>query len=229
MAFPIAFKADKDRIAQNINEIFCCKFKSPTEGTAMYFKKLIVATAMTLASISAQATIIGLSGAAEGGSFSANTGNGPSIYTAQGFQFVAAAPAGDTDAHFHENYLGAGTVLMHDNSPSSQDFWTLSKVGSGSFNAVSFTGIGLGLLWSTNLQSSWTAAVNGLNIINQAGITNLTFKLATPGACCSIGMNAFEVNTISPVPEPETYAMLLAGLGLMGGMARRRKQKLANA
>ncbi len=27
------------------------------------------------------------------------------------------------------------------------------------------------------------------------------------------------------VPEPETYAMLLAGLGLMGTMARRRKQK----
>lgn len=28
---------------------------------------------------------------------------------------------------------------------------------------------------------------------------------------------------ISPVPEPETYAMLFAGLGLMGFMARRRK------
>ena len=27
----------------------------------------------------------------------------------------------------------------------------------------------------------------------------------------------------APVPEPETYAMLLAGLGLMGGIARRRK------
>jgi hypothetical protein len=29
---------------------------------------------------------------------------------------------------------------------------------------------------------------------------------------------------IAPVPEPETYAMLLAGLGLMGFVARRRKQ-----
>lgn len=29
---------------------------------------------------------------------------------------------------------------------------------------------------------------------------------------------------VSAVPEPETYAMLLAGLGLMGGVARRRKQ-----
>ncbi len=30
----------------------------------------------------------------------------------------------------------------------------------------------------------------------------------------------------APIPEPETYAMMLAGLGLLGVMARRRKQKL---
>ena len=32
--------------------------------------------------------------------------------------------------------------------------------------------------------------------------------------------------TLAPVPEPETYAMLLAGLGLLG-LARRRKQAVA--
>lgn len=30
---------------------------------------------------------------------------------------------------------------------------------------------------------------------------------------------------LTPVPEPETYALMLAGLGLVGGFARRRKQK----
>lgn len=30
---------------------------------------------------------------------------------------------------------------------------------------------------------------------------------------------------MTPVPEPETYAMLMAGLGLMGVVARRRKQR----
>lgn len=38
--------------------------------------------------------------------------------------------------------------------------------------------------------------------------------------------HAFNVGTAgvaAPVPEPETYAMLLAGLGLMGAVARRRR------
>lgn len=34
---------------------------------------------------------------------------------------------------------------------------------------------------------------------------------------------AFIGNTVSPIPEPETYAMFLAGLGLLGFMGRRRK------
>jgi len=31
----------------------------------------------------------------------------------------------------------------------------------------------------------------------------------------------------APVPEPETYAMLLAGLGLVGAMVRRRRAAAA--
>lgn len=36
---------------------------------------------------------------------------------------------------------------------------------------------------------------------------------------------AFQVELTTPVPEPETYAMLLAGLGLMGAVARRRRKQ----
>lgn len=35
----------------------------------------------------------------------------------------------------------------------------------------------------------------------------------------------FSVSSISAVPEPETYAMLLAGLGLVGTIARRRQKR----
>jgi hypothetical protein len=31
--------------------------------------------------------------------------------------------------------------------------------------------------------------------------------------------------TVSAVPEPETFAMLLAGLGLIGAIAARRRQR----
>jgi len=45
-----------------------------------------------------------------------------------------------------------------------------------------------------------------------AAQTIATWRLSTP---------------ITAVPEPETYAMFLAGLGLLGFVARRRKQKAA--
>jgi hypothetical protein len=38
-------------------------------------------------------------------------------------------------------------------------------------------------------------------------------------------MPAEQVALSTPVPEPESYALMLAGLGLMGFIARRRKQK----
>ena len=39
----------------------------------------------------------------------------------------------------------------------------------------------------------------------------------------TVGLNG----PVGAVPEPETYAMLLAGLGMMGFVARRRKNKTA--
>jgi PEP-CTERM motif-containing protein len=38
------------------------------------------------------------------------------------------------------------------------------------------------------------------------------------------GTTSGSIGSTTPIPEPETYAMMLAGLGLMGFVARRRKQ-----
>lgn len=46
---------------------------------------------------------------------------------------------------------------------------------------------------------------------------------------CGVSTLADDFTVTASVPEPETYAMLLAGLGLMGFMARRRKQQEAVA
>jgi len=50
-----------------------------------------------------------------------------------------------------------------------------------------------------------------------------------PASHCAMG-NAFSVHlsgvdtATAPVPEPETFAMLLAGLGVMAGVARRKRK-----
>ena len=68
---------------------------------------------------------------------------------------------------------------------------------------------------------------SGLNI-------NETYKLVFSGEWLGSGLGLNETQTpfvqigaLSPapvVPEPETYAMLLAGLGMVGVVARRRRQ-----
>jgi len=40
-------------------------------------------------------------------------------------------------------------------------------------------------------------------------------------------ISSWTTSATTPIPEPETYAMLLAGLGLLGCATRRRKLKLA--
>jgi hypothetical protein len=52
---------------------------------------------------------------------------------------------------------------------------------------------------------------------NELGFYNNSLEL--PGGLRFVD----QLLDVQPVPEPETYAMLLAGLGLMGVVARRRR------
>jgi hypothetical protein len=50
-------------------------------------------------------------------------------------------------------------------------------------------------------------------------------RFAAAGKSDSFGGSLDNVSLVSAVPEPETYAMFLAGLGMMGFMSRRRSIK----
>ena len=62
---------------------------------------------------------------------------------------------------------------------------------------------------------------SGLVYLN--GATTLTFSAS--GRSDSLGGSLDNVSVTTAVPEPESYAMMLAGLALMGTIARRRKSK----
>lgn len=76
----------------------------------------------------------------------------------------------------------------------------------------SFTTIGDG---------SWTLALNGSSL-DEHGST--TYGHSDEYHDSSHWNFDHHEGNVSAIPEPQTYAMLLAGLGLMGFIARRRKQ-----
>ena len=83
---------------------------------------------------------------------------------------------------------------------------------------------------STNPNSQLTS---GERVVWESSFANPTSFNAPPFALKVFGLgnsgtgSAWYVPTVSAIPEPQTYGMLLAGLGLLGFVARRRERKAA--
>jgi len=92
---------------------------------------------------------------------------------------------------------------------------------------VVFTNFNNSALTGFTLDSAPSSGPRDLNFTGElahSGVTTATFSLSPfdPGA----GNTAtFTLTQVPTIPEPETYAMLLAGLGLVGAMAKRRSKK----
>ena len=121
----------------------------------------------------------------------------------------------------------------------------INYVGTGfgnNWNAdilVEFTSlqaaVGIGIAGPTTLQfelldasmnvlegySLSTTPLNTYYYINR--LTNDTKFLRVAGNFVAIDDLQFDTKTVNGIPEPETYALMLAGLGVVGFMARRRK------
>ncbi|HQT32258.1 MAG TPA: PEPxxWA-CTERM sorting domain-containing protein [Thiobacillus sp.] len=103
-------------------------------------------------------------------------------------------------------------------------FSTTAGFSADSDAPVSFNGVTSGewLTITFNLQAAQTYAsvISALSLPNYGGIGDLRVGLHVQSFADG-GSESF-VNVPAPVPEPETYAMLLAGLGLVGFAARRK-------
>lgn len=157
-------------------------------------------------------------------------------YNGSAFGHGAAVVQDHEPAYNNATFTGAGLGVYHLKNENSDDNITAKESLKLSFNqAVTISAIGLrsdghnarfdsdkkfeysfdNLSWTrTNLAGS--VALNKIGqdfYIRYSEHSGAQFYLSSM--------------TVAAVPEPETYAMLLAGLGVLGAVARRRQSKKA--
>jgi len=102
----------------------------------------------------------------------------------------------------------------------------LDVTGLSLYRAAGGDGSGTGTLVTsgTSLQSGnidvWTLSTDNLTMGNYYVLVSGNI---VSDASASFG-GAVMMSPTAPVPEPETYGMMIAGLGVLGFLARRRKQ-----
>lgn len=116
---------------------------------------------------------------------------------------------------------GASTFSLFDVSTSISNL-TADHSNGGATGVAILEDLGSGVFYGSREYSTFdsgsiqTIALNGNAIAALNGALGNQFAI---GGTLSPG--------VAPIPEPETYAMMLAGLGLLGLAARRRRQKAA--
>ena len=183
-------------------------------------KTLIAAAATTLLAFgSAHADTISLTGL-QGGPL-ANPGS---------FSTTVNAPVADSNASLTFVVQGYNTL---DGFNAYQDDFTLTingqVIGTGSFDLGGGGGSSTTFGGAPVSVSSRQATITGLSFNLLQGVNTFLFAYTAPGPANGSGQSLADegwgissATITAAVPEPETYAMLLAGLGLMGAVVRRR-------
>ena len=118
--------------------------------------------------------------------------------------------------------------------------YTAFGVGTGGDYTLSFDYAGSGFWALYNNDLSAYVSNGPLVQINGMGSESTTLTLSDssnyklyfgsigsglPGMTSGMMLDNVSMTAVTPVPEPESYAMLVAGLGVLGFMSRRRQQR----
>ncbi len=122
--------------------------------------------------------------------------------------------------------------LRHSNTSSRYEQVQYSLNGTTFTDIASFDG-NTGDTWFNNRMvnlTSITGADNNPNfafrVVSAFAPSTSSYAASNPTSTYAGGTWRFDMVTVSaaPIPEPETYALMLAGLALVGAVARRRKK-----
>lgn len=150
----------------------------------------------------------------------------------------------DTLRWWDTNYNDLQGVAWANGNDSTGGSYGRIEIKSLNGGAVTLNSMDFGAYFDTSKNSNIkvTAIGGGLSLFSYSaaiGSGATTHNSFAPSVTAANGLwidwydTAYNVGidnvnfTIAAVPEPETYAMMLAGLGLLGFMARRRKQSMA--
>lgn len=181
-----------------------------------------------------------------GASFSANaspiqfifTGTGSGSLGGVGFSDTAFVFTAFADTASAQSCGGSCTFIDSSSAEVSLsgignfDFLTSTRTFNNSgFVGFSRGGVGGADLYNVfNVGPAYDMASPIGPVSGNANLLQWSFSTVSTTGGALVFNNAttsgtFQAVAVTAVPEPETYAMLLAGLGLIGGIARRRKLK----
>ena len=180
----------------------------------MKLQKSLIAAALVVLAAQANATATFSSMAATAGNYAApifTTMTPADAYTASNsVLFVRQAPLFDMGTFSVVNPGGSATINL--GGVKSFSFLWGSPDATNMINIDGQMFTGLGLLGSTansaNSNTRWAT---------------FTSDVAMNSFTMTTNQIAFEIAVANPIPEPETYALMLGGLGALAFVARRRK------
>ncbi len=135
---------------------------------------------------------------------------------------TVGAPGPNTNSRMYQDILGTGSVNLSFYYSARPNTGVTNNLG---FSFGSFTNSSLlaGTANQTNSHSWIQYTLNNFQL-DADGSTRLSFFALGKPDTYGGSLDNVVVSSVSAVPEPETFALLLAGLGLIGAAVRRQKR-----